>query len=130
MSSPKTLAARALATSLVCICVLATAARGQEHPKEQKQADEDVVRVSTNLVQVDAVVLDKDGRVVTDLRPEEFRLIEDGKQRPITEFSFVSTAAAPVSASVPAESKSRGAEDAAPAPPTPRAPGQARRTIA
>jgi hypothetical protein len=34
----------------------------------QPEDDEEVVRITTNLVQVDAVVLDKDGHHVTDLR--------------------------------------------------------------
>src|SRR2546423_15704256 len=96
MNSPNTLAARALVASLLlCLCALAHVARGQEQSKgrqQQQTHDEDVVRVSTSLVQVDAVVLDKNGRVVTDLRPEEFRLVEDGRPRRITDFSFVSTA--------------------------------------
>src|SRR5215212_3465820 len=98
MKSSYTLAARALAASLACLAALALVARGQGQPKRQQQSDEDVVRVSASLVQVDAVVTDKDGRVVTDLRPEELRVIEDGRARNITEFSFVSTAnASPVS---------------------------------
>lgn len=136
MHRTNNLAARALAASLVLVAALvpfAEFARGQEQTKKRPQAaDDDVVRVSTSLVQVDAVVLDKDGRVVTDLRPEDFRLVEDGKPRTITEFSFVSTAGA---TSTPSESKSpasnpRADEGSAPAPPTPLAPGRARRTIA
>ena len=122
--------------TIACAFAFVSAARGQEQSKRppQQQSDEDVVSVSTSLVQVDAVVLDKDGRVVTDLRPEEFRLVEDGKPRRITEFSFVSTAgAANVSPDAPAESKARWPEGSAstPAPPPPPlAPGRARRTIA
>jgi VWFA-related protein len=127
MNLPDTLAARTLFASLVCLFALASVALGQEQSKSRQQSDEDVVRVSTSLVQVDAVVVDKDGRVVTDLRPEEFRLVEDGKPRRITEFSFVSTADA---ADVSSESKRDAAVGSAPAPPVPLAPGRARRTIA
>lgn len=130
MNSPNSLAARPVAASLVCIALLASVALGQEQSKSQKQPDEDVVRVSTSLVQVDAVVVDKDGRVVTDLRPEDFRLVEDGKPRRITEFSFVSTADAASVTSESKESNPRANVDAAPAPPKPLAPGRARRTIA
>jgi VWFA-related protein len=134
MNSPKTLAARTLAASLLCLAALAASARGQEQqpqPKSQTpEADEDVVRVSTSLVQVDAVVLDKNGRVVTDLRPEEFRLVEDGRPRLITEFSFVPTADAATATPSGPKSAARAADAAAPVPPTPIAPGRARRTIA
>jgi VWFA-related protein len=136
MNLPKALAARALAAPLVCLCALAPltgVALGQGQTKNRQQApDEDVVRVSTSLVQVDAVVVDKDGRAVTDLRPEDFRLVEDGKPRTITEFSFVSTAGAatPLSGPKPPESNPRAVEGSAPAPPARLAPGRARRTIA
>ncbi len=40
-------------------------------PQPQKPEDVDVVRITTNLVQVDAVVTDKNGKVVTDLKSEE-----------------------------------------------------------
>src|SRR3954462_5541982 len=114
MKSSYTFAARALAASLACLAALALVARGQDQSKKQQQSDEDVVRVSASLVQVDAVVTDKDGRVVTDLRPEEFRIIEDGRARSITEFSFVSTASASnvtsESKTITSESNSRAAE--------------------
>jgi len=56
------------------------------------ELDEDeVVRITTNLVQVDAVVTDKDGRQVTDLRAEDFEVLEDGRPQPITNFSYVDT---------------------------------------
>src|SRR3954470_12567356 len=132
MNSPNTLAARALAASLVCLFAFAYVARGQEQSKSRQQSDEDVVRVSTSLVQVDAVVVDKDGRVVNDLRPEDFRLVEDGKPRSITEFSFVSTADAVTTdaSKSSSESKANVVEGTAPAPPVPFAPGRTRRTIA
>ena len=50
---------------------------------------QDVVKITTNLVQVDAVVT-KDGKQVTDLKPEDFQLFEDGKPQTITNFSYIS----------------------------------------
>ena len=41
----------------------------QQRP--QQAEPEDVVRITTNLVQVDAVVTDRSGKPVTDLKPEE-----------------------------------------------------------
>jgi len=46
-------------------------------------------RVSVNLVQVDAVVNDAKGHPVTDLRPEDFEVTEDGKPRKIANFSWI-----------------------------------------
>jgi VWFA-related protein len=46
-------------------------------------------RVSVNLVQVDAVVTDSKGHHVTDLRAEDFEVIEDGRPQKITNFSYI-----------------------------------------
>src|SRR5947209_20156709 len=50
-------------------------------PQAQRPEEVDVVRITTNLVQVDAVVTDKSGKVVTDLKPEEVQIFEDGRQQ-------------------------------------------------
>ena len=52
-----------------------------------------VVRISIDLVQVDAVVTDKKGRLVTDLRLEDFEIVEDGRKQPLTNVSYVAVAA-------------------------------------
>jgi hypothetical protein len=63
----------------------------QRGTQSQKPEDVDVVRITTNLVQVDAVVTDKNGKVVTDLKPEEVQIFEDGKPQKITHFSYYVT---------------------------------------
>ena len=52
-------------------------------------SDEDVVRITTNLVQVDAIVTEKNGKPVTDLKPKEIQIFEDGKRQKITHFSHI-----------------------------------------
>lgn len=52
--------------------------------------DEDIVKISTNLIQIDATVTDKNGKVITDLKPEEVEIYENGKRQEISNFSFVS----------------------------------------
>jgi VWFA-related protein len=84
-----------------------------------------VVRITTNLVQVDAVVTDKGGRQVIDLKPEDFEILEDGKPQRITNFSYISTAPPVARAAAPPTD-----ENTPPAPPTRLRPGQARRTLA
>jgi VWFA-related protein len=49
---------------------------------------EDTVRITTNLVQIDAVVT-KDNKPVTDLKTGDFEILEDGIAQPITNFSFI-----------------------------------------
>jgi VWFA-related protein len=80
----------------------------QQRP--QRPDAEDVVKITTNLVQVDAVVTDKDGKAVTDLKPEEVQILEDGKPQKITHFAYNVTGierASPAEKS-PAPSKSIG----------------------
>src|SRR5256714_1827457 len=61
----------------------------------QKPGDVDVVRITTNLVQVDAVVTDRNGKLVTDLKPEEVEIFEDGHKQKITHFTYNLTETAP-----------------------------------
>lgn len=60
--------------------------------------DEDVVKITSKLVQLDAVVTDKDGRQVTDLKAEDFQVLQDGKPQKITFLTYVNTSAPQASA--------------------------------
>ncbi len=52
--------------------------------------DGDVVKITTALIQVDVTVTDRSGKIVTDLKPEEIEIFENGEKQKITNFSFVS----------------------------------------
>ena len=67
------------------------AAQQQPQQKKQPQKKDDVVTIDTNLVQIDVVVTDKVGKQVTDLKPEDFEISEDGKKRQLTNFSYIAT---------------------------------------
>lgn len=54
-----------------------------------KAGEDDVVKISTNLIQVDATVLDKNGKIVSYLAEDDFEIYENGKKQQITDFSFV-----------------------------------------
>jgi VWFA-related protein len=86
------------------------------------QQDPDVVRITTNLVQVDVVVT-KDGKQVTNLKPEDFELLEDGHPQSITSFAYVS---ADTSRSENVEPKS----ESPPVIPKPPLPQEIKRTVA
>ncbi|HMF58522.1 MAG TPA: VWA domain-containing protein [Pyrinomonadaceae bacterium] len=92
---------------------------------ERQQPEEDVVRITTNLVQVDAVVTDSNGRQVTDLAAGDFEIREDNREQNITNFSYVST-----ETSAPASTSARGAGRSAPVPPVHLRPEDVRRTYA
>src|SRR4051812_30160599 len=116
-----------------CCLVLALLApalsQQPEDPRRQGAPDEDeVVRISTNLVQVDAVVTGGDGRQVTDLSARDFEILEDGKPQQIANFSYVSLGGpSPDAPAAPAVRKGRGF---IPPPPVRLRPEQVRRTIA
>src|SRR5687768_8847787 len=57
-----------------------------------EEVDEgDVVRVDTQLVSVPAVVTDSAGRPLSGLKPENFRIVEDGQPQTIANFGTVET---------------------------------------
>src|SRR5215207_6519109 len=57
-------------------------------------AQEPVFRAGVDLVTVDAIVVDKDGRPVTGLTADDFTLVVDGKPRAIDAFELVAVRAA------------------------------------
>src|SRR5436190_2010977 len=64
-----------------------------EPQQSSRPTEDDVVRITTNLVQVDAVITDKSGKLIKDLRPDELQIFEDGRQQKITNFSLVTSEA-------------------------------------
>ena len=86
---------KALCASLVLFCLTTSGlAQTQTLPPPpptptRSQDKDDVVKITTNLVQVDAVVT-KDGKQVTNLKAEDFQIFEDGKKQPITSFAYIS----------------------------------------
>ncbi|HKP35289.1 MAG TPA: VWA domain-containing protein [Pyrinomonadaceae bacterium] len=103
-----------------------------EPPPAQKQnppsvdEQDDVVRITTNLVQIDAVVT-RDGKPVTDLKAEDFEIFEDGQPQAITNFSYVSNV--PDTGVAPAKTAPKD-KTAPPVPPAIVRPQEVRRTIA
>jgi Ca-activated chloride channel homolog len=58
--------------------------------KESNEIDAgDVVRVSTNLITIPAVVMDRNGRYIPNLRKEDFRIYEDGVEQNLAYFASV-----------------------------------------
>src|SRR5271168_2047005 len=55
-----------------------------------------VIRVETNVVLVDAVVTDKKGNYVRDLKQKDFKVWEDNKEQTIKSFSFEADPASPL----------------------------------
>src|SRR5216683_8240520 len=69
-------------------------AQSQEKKETKKSADQDdVIKVTSNLVNLDVIVKDKKGKAITDLKPDDFTVTENGVRQNI-EF-FDSALAAP-----------------------------------
>lgn len=90
--------------------------------------NEDVVKISTTLIQIDVTVTDRKGNIVRDLKPDDFEVYENNQKQEITNFSFVS--AAPDVAPTAPDAPKNSAKNSAPLPPTALRPEQVRRTIA
>jgi VWFA-related protein len=98
----------------------------QEKPSEVDS--QDVVKITTNLVQVDVVVT-KDDKIVRDLQPEDFEIFEDGKPQTITNFSYVSNVPE-TQAPQPAPAANSREKIATPIPPAKINLGDQRRVVA
>src|SRR5262245_59082874 len=96
---------------------------------QQARKDDEVVRISVTLVQIDAVVTDQRGRHITDLKPEDFELFEDNRRQRITNFSYVNAQPSKSESTVPARPSANAPGVPSSTPPRLR-PDQVRRTIA
>jgi VWFA-related protein len=82
-----------------CLSLLATfaffLAAIPVQPQDKKQTksadDDDVIKVTSNLVSLDVIVKDKKGKAVTDLKPEDFTVSENGVPQKIEFFDSTLT---------------------------------------
>jgi VWFA-related protein len=77
----------AVLTGSIAVSVLAAGASGHsQHAPAAGQAP--TLRVETTLVEFTIVATDGRGRPVTDLKPEEISILEDGEPRPVAFFRY------------------------------------------
>ncbi len=98
MSSIFPFTVRALCTSLFCFSFLTAPAPAQQQQQqtppptpatEAPRDGDEVIRVSTDLVQTDVMVFDKQGRFVEGLPRDQFELRIDGKPQEISFFERI-----------------------------------------
>jgi hypothetical protein len=75
---------------------------GQQRPSDNPP--ETNFRISVNLVQIDATVTDSHAKPIRDLTKDDFRILLDGQEQPLTHFSHVQA-----DSTAPAESTVTGA---------------------
>lgn len=68
------------------LMLFAFAEAGAQDKKPAKAADEEVIRVDTELVEVPVVVTDRAGKPLLNLKQGSFSVYEDGKPQQITDF--------------------------------------------
>src|SRR5438046_8933133 len=82
---------KAILIGLLCCSLIGASAfpLSAQSPRTSAQDQGDVVRVFTDLVQTDVMVFDTQGRVINNLKREDFLLKIDGKDKPIDVFKSV-----------------------------------------
>jgi VWFA-related protein len=89
--------------ALALICWAPVFARAQDESTKQRprrvlpaeSEPQDVIKIDTDLVPVDVTVTDAKGRLVRNLKKEDFKLYEDGAERPIASFNVEKIEGAP-----------------------------------
>src|SRR5437660_1099954 len=76
----------------IMLCVLVVLVQSQEKKETKKSADDDdVIKVTSNLVSLDVIVKDKKGKAITDLKPEDFTISENGVPQKVEFFDSTLT---------------------------------------
>jgi VWFA-related protein len=75
----------------ILLCVLVVSAQSQEKKESTKTTDNDVIKVTANLVSLDVIVKDKKGKALIDLKAEDFTVLEDGVPQKIEFFDSTLT---------------------------------------
>src|ERR1041385_2454246 len=79
---------------LAAVLLLTVAVLGQQTTtttQKSREDQEDVIRITTSLVQTDVVVTDKNDQIIPDLKLEDFELYDNGKKQELKFMEFVGT---------------------------------------
>lgn len=96
-----------------------------------EEDDGAVVKISTTLIQMDVIVTDKKGNQITDLKPEDFEIYENGKKQTITNLSYIFTnSPTQQTNNSPTSEPAPNLKNDIPLPPVKLRPEQVRRTYA
>jgi hypothetical protein len=74
---------------MLCFFTLSFAQNSPTQNDQGNQDDDKTIRIDTELIQLDVIVTDKNGRVVDKLNQDDFEITEDGKKQSISFFSLI-----------------------------------------
>src|SRR5437899_326820 len=81
--------------ALILLAGMAVSAVFAQTPPTQKPQQEvepsDIVRITTNLVQTDVIVTDKNEQIIGDLKLDDFEVYDNGRKQDVKFMEFVST---------------------------------------
>ncbi len=98
-----------LVLAIAMVVALPSYAFGQGDPTKQERPrrvlpteaePQDILKIDTDLVPLDVTVTDAKGRLVRNLKKEDFKLYEDGIERPIASFNVEKIEGAPRPAAI------------------------------
>src|SRR5256714_7411049 len=76
---------------VTCAVFLAAIPSHSQDKKPNKSDDQDVIKITSNLVSLDVIVKDKKGKPITDLKAEDFTVMENGLPQKIEFFDSTLT---------------------------------------
>ncbi|HEV2234883.1 MAG TPA: VWA domain-containing protein [Terriglobia bacterium] len=107
-----------LFSTFLALLLLPQTLFSQRGPRSDSSQNTGTIKVGTAEVLVDAIVTDKRNRLISNMKPRDFEIFEDGVPQDIDSFSLHRGAPAPSpQSSAPLEAKT-GATEAAPPPAT------------
>src|SRR6266849_7621980 len=80
-----------LVFALSAVFVVGSVAGQNPQKPREEVAPEDIIRITTNLVQTDVVVTDKNDRPIPDLTLEDFEVYDNGRKQELKFIEFIST---------------------------------------
>jgi len=84
-------------TAILCLILFSVQAVVTQTPQkpEQEITPDDIIRITTSLVQTDVVIVDKDDHVIPDIKLDEIKVTDSGKRQDVKFLEFVTPDAAP-----------------------------------
>src|SRR6266566_7598134 len=90
-----------LVLALIASVFTSAAAQGESNKERPRRVlptetePQDIIKIETDLVPVEVTILDAKGRLVHNLKKEDFKIYEDGAERPIASFNVEKIEGAP-----------------------------------